>query len=95
MIHLFKHKDGKFDIALVVKGKFIWGTPQGYSRRLGAYKALISTSFHCGHLSKIYFQDDTQDVPVICCLEYSKGGRVFYIKKSGTDTHKPYIPNKK
>lgn len=57
--HLFKHSNGKFDVAYVSKGRMVWDTqPQNYERKAGCYKAIRSL------LKKFKstftdFQDDT------------------------------------
>jgi uncharacterized protein YegP (UPF0339 family) len=92
MIHLFKHKDGKYDIALVVKGRFIVGSNQHYSSKRGAFNAIISI---CENLNDGFgvgsatFQDDTFDEPCVCQIDTD--GRVF--KYPIKYTSKKYIPS--
>jgi uncharacterized protein YegP (UPF0339 family) len=96
MIHLFKHKkDGKFDIALVVKGKFIVGSNQHYNRKSGCYNALKlilnQVGFGTPAHDVIYFQDDTDMKKYYIGLHQPKP---TLQSKQGRPS-KPYIPNKK
>lgn len=67
MIHLFKHSKGKmkgkFDIALVNKGRFIFGSNQGYNKKSVAINAIRSILHSVGFGNPkhdcIYFQNDT------------------------------------
>lgn len=95
MIHLFKHKDGKYDIALVVKGKFIVGSNQHYSRKKDAINAIIKVMdcifFNCDEKTYTLYQDDTLVKPLVFML-YDDG---VVVSEEEVKPKKPYIPNKK
>ncbi len=70
MLHLFKHDNvksklhGKFDIADVEKGQYIWGTsPQGYDKKSECLKVLRSILKKVHNGEHITFQDDTLRTP--------------------------------
>lgn len=98
MIHLFKHTapgklKGKFDIALVSKGRYIIGSNQGYERKsgaVGAARSLVKTIDTNGYYIGFNFQDDTFDPPVVYAVFGSRRPQ-----KSPLIPSKPYIPNKK
>ncbi len=99
MIHLFKHlsgkNKGKFDIALVVRGKYILGSNQGYERKSSCYNALKLIVNEVGFSSPvhevIYFQDDTDMNKYYIAIHDKKPTlRVQQGKPS-----KPYTPNSK
>ena len=50
MFHIIKHQSGKnkgkFDISFIVRGKFIFGSNQGYENITDAYKAIFSAAKH-------------------------------------------------
>ncbi len=87
MIHLFKHKDGKFDIALVVKGKFVVGSNQHYSRKQGAINAIRSV-MKITFSAAILYQDDIDSVIYSIGMQ-GKPHKTF------DKPVKPYVPNKK
>lgn len=89
MIHLFKHSDGKYDIALVVRGKVIVFSNQHYERKRGAINAVQSIMKTTG-TNFMWYQDDTLPKPIVFSLGYLSG-EVETNKKP----YKPYIPNKK
>ena len=90
MIHLFKHSKGKlkgkFDIALVVKGRVIVFSNQGYSRHSDGIKAIKSLLKSLGK-DYCHFQDDTGDISEIFYLEDT-----LMYKEDSMKPHKPYIP---
>lgn len=97
MFHLFKHSTGKlkgkYDIALIVKGKYIVGSNQGYNRKRGALSALISICKSLpdwGNLGSCVFQDDTKEKSEVFSLDLS--GTTY---KSTQKPSKPYTPKSK
>jgi uncharacterized protein YegP (UPF0339 family) len=94
MIHLFKHTSGKlkgkFDIALVIKGKVIVFSNQGYERFSGAVKAIRSVIKSFG-LSDAIFQDDTSEKSIV----FEMFGKSIGIHMTGKKPSKPYIPSTK
>lgn len=94
MVHLFKHSDGKFDIALIRKGRVIVFSNQHYSKKLGCYGAIVSmmdTCFFNGNQSTYsLFQDDSLKKPTV--FEIDENGR---IKPVPLKPSKPYIPSKR
>jgi ribosomal protein L30E len=97
MIHLFKHSKGKlkgkFDIALIVRGKYIVGSNQGYEKRRQALKAMMSIAHNIpsvGRLGSVKFQDDTIEIPVVYVLN---SGFIQY--EQPIKPHKKYQPQTK
>lgn len=90
MFHLFKHADKKFDVAFVVKGKYIMGSNQHYSNREDAINAILLVLKDAGSRS-VMFQDDTPTQPVI--LFVSAEGKV--LTETSVGVKKKYIPRKK
>lgn len=97
MLHLFKHSDGKlkgkYDIAFVVKGRYIVGSNQGYNTKRDAYKPMLALCRGLpvvGALGSCKFQDDTLDKPVVVILNLN--GTTFHTSDKPS---KKYIPNKK
>jgi hypothetical protein len=95
MIHLFKHSKGKlkgkFDIALVVRGKYIVGSNQGYERKSGCYNAMIAicrTLPVVGRLGSCKFQDDTFDKPLVVDLD-AGNKMTFSSTKKPTKKYQP------
>ena len=88
MIHLFKHSDGKYDIALVVRGKVIVFSNQHYERKRGAVNAIHSIMKNAGTTFMLY-QDDSLPKPIVFSLGILSGSVETNKKPS-----KPYIPNK-
>lgn len=94
MVHLFRHthgkNKGKFDIAFVVRGRYIVGSNQGYNTKRGAYKAMIALCKGLpvvGALGSCKFQDDTLVKPIVVQL-VSNGNTYHSTNKSS----KPYQP---
>jgi len=89
MIHLFKHQSGKlkgkFDIALVVRGKYIVGSNQGYERKIGAINAI-----RVAWTEDVYFQDNSFEKPVVYRMPSAGGKRPMYL--TVRRPHKPYQP---
>jgi len=96
MIHLFKHTKGKlkgkYDIALVVRNKYIVGSNQGYERKQGCYSALKQILNQVGFAlpvhDAIYFQDDTDMKQYYIGLHEPKPT----LRSKQTKPHKPYLP---
>lgn len=91
MIHLFKHSKGKlkgkYDIVLMVKGKMIVFSNQGYSRKKSAIKAIISVMFLMNNKDNILVQDDSLLTPSVFRLFFDESKvPTMYL------THKPYHP---
>lgn len=93
MWHIFKNKQGKFEVAFVTKGRYQVGSNQGYTRKSGCKAVLKSVlkSMQTVSDNSLLFQDDS--------LPESK---VFWIFKSGqvtfADNVKPvkkYLPQKR
>jgi len=97
MFHLFCHQSGKlkgkYDFAFVKNGRYICGSNQGYERRGGVYKAIISimdSVFSCSYL--VYttlIQDDTFKIPVV--FKLNDDGVLMEIK--GLKPKKKYTPS--
>lgn len=85
MIHLFKHKDGKYDIALVVKGRFIVGSQQHYNRKGDALKIMR-------YINSLIWQDDTLPKPKVFRGTYSTGV-LIYEEATDVKLTKKYIPS--
>ena len=92
MIHLFKHQSGKlkgkFDIALVVRGKYIVGSNQGYERKIYCLKSIQSIGSQWGGLW-CYVQDDTGK-PTVSTLH--KVGNKIVLTPVKRKPSKPYQP---
>ena len=92
MIHLFKHQSGKlkgkFDIALVVRGKYIVGSNQGYERKIYCLKSIQSIGSQWGGLWR-YVQDDTGK-PTVSTLH--KLGNKIVLTPVKRKPSKPYQP---
>lgn len=93
MIHIFKHKNGKlngkFDFAIVVKGRYIAGSVQGYERKRSVYRAIIA----CADVFNLFygravFQDNTLPSPKVFYL-YAKN---LLIEETSIKPKKPYQP---
>ena len=102
MLHLFRNTNGSlngtFDIALVVKGKYIVGSHQGYERKQGGYHAIglmmkeFSLVMGGGAIPYLQanFQDDTVTPSIVRNIrENSKGFRVL---PTEIKPKKPYVP---
>lgn len=93
MLHLFKHSDGKYDIALVIKGKYIVGSEQHYERKRGALNAILKimdcTFFEGDQQIYTFFQDDTLTKPTVCKLLDT--GKIIELD-AVIKPSKPYIP---
>lgn len=94
MIHLFEHQKGelkgKYDIAFIVKGRYIVGSNQGYNTKRGAYKPMIALCKGLpvmGALGSCKFQDDTYEKPIVVTL--LSNGTTYHTK---TKPSKPYQP---
>lgn len=94
MFHLFKHSGGKlkgkYDIALVVRGRYIVGSSQGYNKKSSAFNAIRIMCMEIAN-GVIAFQDDTFSIPVICQIDPSEKG----VLKTDVKPRKPYTPNSK
>lgn len=48
MFHVYQHQrgknKGKFDVSFIVRGKYIFGSNQGYENQSDAYKAIFSAA---------------------------------------------------
>ena len=96
MLHLFRHQRGKlknkFDIALVVKGRVIVFSNQGYSKIGDAVKAIQSIMTATGSDS-CHYQDDTQDKPQVYYMVKNLPLKAYIISEVKTPKpHKPYLP---
>jgi len=98
MIHLFKHQSGKlkgkFDIALIVKGKYIVGSNQGYNRKGGAINAIVAIMDNVFYESdadpEMVMQDDTVSPPLTFTVNDKKELTRYLTKPS-----RPYTPKYK
>lgn len=86
MWHLYKNKQGNFEVALITKGRYQVGSKQGYSKKSGCKKALISVlkTMQTVSNNSLLFQDDTLSEP-----------QVFWIFKTGRTELSEVKPGKK
>lgn len=93
MLHLFQHRNGKFDIASVAKnGELLHSTNQGFETKQMVYKHLRSEGKDSWGIDKdfgkITFQDDTLESP--CEFSLAMRGKPSFC---GSAKHKKYIPS--
>ena len=93
MIHLFKHDDGKFDIALVVNGKYIVGSNQHYENLKGVQNAIMAISKSCG-VNCAHYQDDTRVKPVIVYMVVNLPTKKIIVDDTNLKPKKKYITYK-
>lgn len=87
MWHIYKNKQGKFEVAFITKGRYQVGSKQGYSRKSGCKKVLISVlkSMQTVSTNSLLFQDNT----------LPDGPKVFWIFKTGKTELSEVKPGKK
>lgn len=97
MVHLFRHETGKlkgkFDFAIVRRGKYICGSNQGYEKKTAAVRSIVGAKecFTDNLFPCVILQDDTS-IPSRRS-KYDLRGRLlssFFLPKS-----KPYKPSTK
>jgi uncharacterized protein YegP (UPF0339 family) len=95
MIHLFKHHKGKlkgkYDIALIVRGKYIVGSNQGYENKKDAIKSIQSIGVQFLSYS-FYFQDDTFDKAIVFYAVKNSPLKNYIITRTEIKPHKKHQP---
>ncbi len=95
MVHLFKHsKTGFYDIAFVVKGRYICGSNQGYENRNDAFKAILSVA-NIFKAHSFIFQDDVPSKSIVYYAVKNLPKKNFIVSATSTKPSKKYIPNSK
>ena len=98
MIHLFQHSNGKlknkYDISLVVKGKVIFSTVQGYNKEKDAINAMRVVGNLYLKYPSWHYQDDTQDKPVVMYAVQNAPLKNIITSPTNLKVTKKYIPNK-